>query len=314
MLLTALRRVGATALVLLLVAVLVFLAMRLAPGDPAELIVGDNGTSEDVRQVREYLRLNDPLPTQFAFWVARAIKGDLGRSFYHRKPVSELIADRVGPTFALAMVAIVLTLLVAVPLGVAAAWRHGSLIDRGVMVSSVIGFSAPSFVIGYVLIWLGALELGWLPAQGYQRFGTVDLWESLRFLVLPGLTLTIVYTALIARVTRATVAEALNEDYIGTARAKGLGEMRILFRHALANSAVPIVTIVAIGLAGLISGVVVTETVFAIPGLGQLTVDAVLSRDYPVIQGVTLFFATVYVLVNLLVDISYVLLDPRIRY
>lgn len=314
MLLTILRRLAGTALVFLLVAVLVFLMLRLAPGDPAVMLVGEHGTAEDVAQVRKNLRLDEPLPTQLAVWLGRALQGDLGRSFYHQKPVAEVIQDRMGPTFFLAIMTLAMTVTVAIPLGVLAAWRHGTWVDRGVLGLSVLGFSLPSFVLGYVLIWLVAIKGGLLPAQGYQRLGEGGLWTTARYLILPAITLTIVYTALIARVTRATVAEALTEDYVRTARSKGLSEARVMFRHALANSAVPIVTVVAVGVAMLISGVVVTETVYAIPGLGLLTVDAVQSRDYPVIQGVTLFFSAVYVLVNLLVDISYLLLDPRIRY
>ncbi len=314
MLMPILRRLVGTAIVFLLVAVLVFLMLRLAPGDPAVLLVGDNGTPEDVAQVRAYLQLDAPLPTQFMVWLGNVLQGDLGRSFYHHQPVAQVLMDRVGPTFALATVTLLLTVCVAIPLGVLAAWRHGTWLDRGVLGLSVLGFSLPSFVLGYLLIWLVGLKAGLLPTQGYERLGTGSLWTTLQYLILPAITLTIVYTALIARVTRATVSEALTEDYVRTARSKGLTELRVLFRHALANSAVPIVTVVAIGVAMLISGVVVTETVYAIPGLGLLTVDAVQARDYPVIQGVTLFFSAVYVLVNLIVDISYVLFDPRIRY
>jgi len=314
MLMLTLRRLLGTATVFLLVAVLVFLMLRLAPGDPAVLLVGDHGTPEDVAQVRAYLKLDEPLPTQFLVWLGNVLQGDLGRSFYHHQPVSQVLLDRVGPTFALAMVTLLLTVCVAIPLGVLAAWRHGTWLDRSVLGLSVLGFSLPSFVLGYLLIWLVGLKAGLLPTQGYERLGTGSPWTTLRYLILPAVTLTIVYTALIARVTRATVSEALTEDYVRTARSKGLTELRVLFRHALANSAVPIVTVVAIGIGMLISGVVVTETVYAIPGLGLLTVDAVQARDYPVIQGVTLFFSAVYVLVNLLVDISYVLFDPRIRY
>jgi len=203
--------------------------------------------------------------------------------------------------------------LVSVPLGSIAAWRFGGWFDRGLMGFSVLGFSVPVFVLAYMLIWLVSLKLGWLPVQGYQRLAG-GVWPWLRHLILPSLTLSVIFIALIARVTRAAVLEALGEDYIRTARAKGLPESRVLVRHAIANAAVPIVTVIGIGIALLIGGVVVTESVYAIPGLGRLTVDAVLARDFPTIQGVILFFSLVYVGVNLLIDLSYVFLDPRIRY
>jgi peptide/nickel transport system permease protein len=241
------------------------------------------------------------------------LTGDLGESFYYKTPVADLVAQRIEPTLSLAAVTIMIAVLVAVPLGVLAAWRFGGWLDRGLMAFSVLGFSVPVFVLAYLLIWLVSLKLGWLPVQGYLRVGGgVGPW--LKHLLLPSITLSVIYIALIARVTRASVLETLGEDYIRTARAKGLHEHGVLLRHALANAAVPIVTVIGIGIALLIGGVVVTESVYAIPGLGRLTVDAVLARDFPTIQGVILLFSVVYVAVNLLVDLSYVFLDPRIRY
>lgn len=308
-----LRRLLSTLPVLLFVAVFVFLILRLAPGDPAALIVGDMGTEADIARVRQSLGLEGPLPAQFLHWVGELLRGNLGESYYFKTDVATLIAQRLEPTLSLAALTIVLAVLIAVPLGVIAAARHGGWLDRALMGFSVLGFSVPVFVIGYALIWVFSLHLGWLPVQGYSRLSNgVGPWLSQ--LVLPAITLSLVYTALIARVTRAAVSEALTEDHVRTARAKGLAERAVLMRHALANAAVPIVTVIGIGIALLIGGVVVTETVFAIPGLGQLTVDAVLSRDFPVIQGVILLFSVVYVLINLLIDLSYVLLDPRIRY
>jgi peptide/nickel transport system permease protein len=308
-----LRRVVATLPVLVVVALIVFLMTRLAPGDPAAAIVGDNASAENLQQVRSNLGLTGSLPVQFGRWSWRLLHGDLGESFFTKKPVTELIRQRIEPTVALAVVTLVMTVLIAVPLGVLAAWRHGGWLDRMLMGFSALGFSIPAFVIGYALIWFFALRLQWLPVQGYARIGEgIGPW--LRSLVLPATTLSIVYVALIARVTRAAVAEAMTEDYIRTARAKGISEVRLLMRHALANAAIPIVTVIGIGIALLIGGVVVTESVFAIPGLGSLTVDAVLSRDFPLIQGITLFFSVIYVAVNLLVDISYLVFDPRIRY
>ena len=245
--------------------------------------------------------------------MGKLLTGDLGQSFYFRIDVASLIAQRLEPTFALATLTILLSVLISVPLGVLAAWRHGGWFDRALMGFSVMGFSVPVFVLAYLLIWLVSLQLGWLPVQGYVRISE-DFFLFLKHLILPSLTLSFIYVALIARVTRASVLEALGEDYIRTARAKGVPELRVVLRHALANSAVPIVTVIGIGIAILIGGVVVTESVYAIPGLGRLTVDAVLARDFPTVQGVILFFSFVYVVVNLLVDLSYVFLDPRIRY
>ena len=312
-----LQRLLALVPVLFTVAVIVFLILRLTPGDPAAVIAGNNATNEDIDRIREQLGLTKPLLTQFMIWLGGVLQGDLGYSFYLGKPVTQLIAQRIEPTLSLAAGTMVLAVLVAVPLGTLAAWRMGGWLDRMLSGFAVAGFSVPVFVIGYVLIYVFAIELQWLPVQGYRRlFGEFSqgLGAWAYQLVLPWLSLATIYVALIARVTRASVSEALTEDYIRTARAKGVTEQAVLLRHALANAAVPIVTVIGIGIALLIGGVVVTETVYAIPGLGSLTVDAVLNRDFPVIQGVVLFFSVLYVLINLLVDLSYLWLDPRIRY
>jgi peptide/nickel transport system permease protein len=250
---------------------------------------------------------------QFGIWFGNLLSGDLGESFYYKQKVTALIGQRLEPTISLAALTTLFAVLVSVPLGVLAAWRFDSWFDRALMGFSVMGFSVPVFVLAYLLIWFVSLKLGLLPVQGYHRIAD-GFWPYLQHLILPSFTLSIIYVALIARVTRASVLEALGEDYIRTARAKGLPELRVLVRHALANAAVPIVTVIGIGVALLIGGVVVTESVYAIPGLGRLTVDAVLARDFPTIQGVILLFSFAYVLVNLLVDVSYVFLDPRIRY
>lgn len=307
------RRLVSVIPILFIVGLIVFSMLRLAPGDPAASIAGDNGTPENIARVRAELGLDQPLPLQFLRWGADFVQGDLGVSYYMNRPVSQLIGQRVEATVSLAGLTLLFTIMVAVPLGVIAAWRHGGWLDRALMSFSVLGFSIPVFVVGYLLIWLFALQLGWLPVQGYARIGE-GMWPWMQRLIMPALTLSIIYIALIARVTRAAVAEALGEEYIRTARAKGISERQVLIRHALANSAIPIVTVIGNGIALLIGGVVVTETVFAIPGLGSLTVDAVLSRDFPIIQGVTLVFSMVYVLVNLAIDLSYLFFDPRIRY
>jgi peptide/nickel transport system permease protein len=312
-----LQRLLALIPVLFTVAVIVFLILRLTPGDPAAVIAGNNATNEDIDRIREQLGLTKPLLAQFGIWLSGVVQGDLGYSFYLGKPVTELIAQRIEPTLSLAIGTMLISVLVAVPLGTLAAWRMGGWLDRMLSGFAVAGFSVPVFVIGYVLIYIFAIELQWLPVQGYRRlFGpsSQGLGAWAYQLVLPWVSLATIYVALIARVTRASVSEALTEDYIRTARAKGVSEQAVLLRHALANAAVPIVTVIGIGIALLIGGVVVTETVYAIPGLGSLTVDAVLNRDFPVIQGVVLFFSVLYVLINLLVDLSYLWLDPRIRY
>ena len=306
------RRLLSTLPVLLIVSVLVFLMLRLTPGDPAAVLAGDAATTEQIAQIRTGLGLDRSIPEQFAIWFGHVLTGDLGQSFYYKTQVTTLIGQRLEPTVSLALVTITLAVLVDVPLGVLAAWRSGSSLDRTLMAFSVLGFSVPVFVLAYGLIWLVSLKLGWLPVQGYSRIADgVGMW--LYHLALPAVTLSVIYVALIARVTRAAVLETLGEDYIRTARAKGLPEIAVLTRHALANAAVPIVTVIGIGIALLIGGVVVTESVYAIPGLGRLTVDAVLARDFPTIQGVILLFSFVYVGINLLVDLSYVFFDPRIR-
>ena len=307
------KRILATLPVLALVAVLVFLMLRLTPGDPAAIIAGDAASPEQIERIRANLGLDRSIPVQFAIWAQSLLAGDLGESFFFKEKVTTLIAQRLEPTLALAALTILIAVLFAVPLGVLAAWRQGGWLDRALMGFSVLGFSIPVFVLGYLLIWLVSVKLGWLPVQGYRRLAEGP-WPFLRHLILPAITLSVIYVALIARVTRAAVLDTLGEDYIRTARAKGLPERKVLLRHALANAAVPIVTVIGIGVALLIGGVVVTESVFAIPGLGRLTVDAVLARDFPTVQGAILFFSFAYVLINLLVDLSYVFLDPRIRF
>ncbi len=307
------RRIVATIPVMGVVALFVFSLLYIAPGDPAAVIAGDQATPADVERIRQSLGLDRPFLVRFGEWSWRVLQGDLGVSIFTNLPVATMIAQRVQPTLSLMVLTLILAVTIAVPMGVVAAWRQGTLIDRAVMGFAVLGFSVPVFVVGYLLAYVFALELDWLPVQGYTPLSE-GLWPWLENLILPAIALGCVYIALIARITRATMLEVLSQDYIKTAKAKGLGQRSILFLHALKNAAVPIVTVIGIGIALLIGGAVVTESVFAIPGLGRLTVDAILRRDYPVIQGVVLLFSFVYVLVNLLIDILYTLLDPRIRY
>ena len=307
------RRVLATIPVMAVVAVVVFLLLRLTSGDPAAIIAGDNATSQDVEAIRTQLGLDRPIVQQFGIWIGNVLRGDFGESFFFKKTVAEMIKERLEPTLALSVCTIVLAVLVAIPLGVLAAWKRGTWIDRVVMGFSVLGFSVPVFVTGYVLIYFFAIQLSWLPVQGYQHLQE-GFGGFIERLILPSVTLAVIYVALIARITRTSVLEVINADYVRTARAKGLPELPVLLRHVLRNAAVPIVTVIGLGVALLIGGVVVTESVYAIPGLGRLTVDAVLARDYPTVQAVILLFSVVYVLINLLVDLTYTVLDPRIRY
>ncbi len=307
------KRLLATIPVMAVVAIFVFALLRLTPGDPAAIIAGASATTQDVVEIRAKLGLDRPILSQFFVWIGRMFTGDFGESFFFKKQVADLIGSRIEPTVMLATTTMILSILVAVPLGVLAAWKQGTWIDRIVMGFSVLGFSVPVFVIGYALIFVFAIELAWLPVQGYQPLAE-GLWGCLVRLILPSVTLSVIYIALIARISRTSVLEVLGEDYIRTAHAKGLTNVAVLMRHALRNAAVPIVTVIGIGIALLIGGVVVTESVFSIPGLGRLTVDAVLARDYPTVQAVILLFAFVYVLVNLVVDVLYTVLDPRIRY
>lgn len=307
------KRILATIPVVLVVMVIVFLMLRLTPGDPAANIAGDAATSEDIAELRVKLGLEEPLPVQFVIYAKNLLKGDFGESFYYKRPVINMIADGVEPTLSLALFTIVIACLIAVPLGTLAAYKHGSWVDRLVMAFSVIGFSVPVFVIGYILIYFLAVKLEWFPVQGYQPISDgIGGWAYR--LILPATALSVIFIALIARMTRTSVLEVLNEDYIRTARAKGLPQTKVLLKHALRNAAVPIVTIIGIAIAILISGVVVTESVFVIPGLGLLTLDAIQGRDYPTVQALILLFSLVYIVINLLIDLAYTLLDPRIRY
>jgi peptide/nickel transport system permease protein len=307
------RRLLATIPVMAIVAIIVFSLLYLTPGDPAAVLAGEQATAEDIERLRVSLGLDQPYLVRFGQWISGVVHGDLGTSIFSRRPVMELIVQRLEPTVALTLASLIIAVAIAVPLGVIAAWRSGGLIDRMAMSFAVLGFSVPVFVLSYLLIALFSVKLQMLPVQGYVpiAYGFVPF---IQHLILPAISLGIINAALIARITRATMLEVLNQDYIRAARAKGLSVRRVLIRHALKNAAVPIVTVIGISFALLISGVVVTETVFNIPGLGRLTVDAILRRDYPVIQGVILVFSATYVVVNLLVDLSYGLFDPRIKH
>src|SRR5688572_16685279 len=307
------RRLLATVPVMIVVAIGVFGLLHVTPGDPAVIIAGDYATTDDIARIRVKLGLDKPFLTQVGIWFGQIVRGDLGTSIFSGLPVTTLIGQRVEATAFLTLYAMVISVLLGVPLGVIAAWKHGSITDRVVMILAVSGFSMPVFWLGFLLVWVFAITAGWLPVQGYVPVAQ-NFWAALRHLTLPAITLSVIYMALIARMTRASMLGVLAEDYVRTAFAKGLAPRHVLVRHALKNASLPVVTIIGIGFALLIGGAVVTESVFAIPGLGRLTVDAILRRDYPVIQGVILVVSGVYVLINLTIDVLYVVLDPRIRY
>ena len=308
-----LRRLLGVIPVMLVVGIFVFSLLHLAPGDPAAIIAGDNASEANIAQIRTSLGLDRPLLEQFTSWGWATLRGDLGVSMFSQIAVTTLIGQRVGPTFSLAVTTMLVAVTIAVTFGVLAAWKAGSWIDRAVMGAAVMGFSVPVFVVGYILVYFVALKWRWLPVQGYTLLSD-GFWPWLQHLILPSIALGLAYVALIARITRASMLDVLAEDYIRTASAKGVATLPMLLGHALKNAAVPIVTVIGIGVALLISGVVITESVFNIPGIGRLVVDAIARRDYPIIQGVMVVFAAVYVLINLAIDISYSFLDPRIRY
>jgi peptide/nickel transport system permease protein len=308
-----LRRLLAMIPVFLFVGLFVFFLLRLTPGDPAIIIAGDQATTEQIETIRQRLGLDRPILEQLVAWVVQLAHGELGNSVFSNLPVTRLIAQRIEPTAMLGLSAIILAIVIALPLGTLAALRAGGPVDRALMAFAVLGFSSPVFVIAFLLVYVFAVTLGWFPTQGYTPLEQ-GVGGCLRSLALPAVSLALLYASLLARVTRASLLEVLAEDYVRTANAKGLMPRRVVLRHALKNAAVPIVTVVGVGMAALLGGVVVTETVFNIPGLGRLTADAILRRDYPVVQGLILVFSSIYVLVNLLVDLSYVLFDPRVRY
>jgi len=308
-----LRRLLASIPVVILVGVMTFSILHIAPGDPAVLMAGEEATPADVEAMRVALGFDKPFIVQFGKWSGRLLQGDLGTSIFSQHTIVSLMKPRIEPTLSLAIIAISLSIIIGVPMGVLAAWNQGSFVDRGVMVFAVLGFSIPVFWLGFLFIWAFAVKLHLFPAVGFVSI-TDGVFPFLRSLTLPALANAIPFSALVARMTRSTMVEVMQEDYIRTARAKGLTEAVINVRHGLRNAAIPIVTVVGLVFAGLVGGAVVTETVFAIPGLGRLLVDGVVRRDYPIVQAMLMVVAVSYVFVNLAVDITYAFLDPRIRY
>jgi len=307
------RRLLALIPVALVVATVAFVLIHLAPGDPASVIAGPYASAEDVQRLQHQLGLDQPLWIQLARWYGRLLRGDVGDSIFLRKPVLDAIADRVEPTLLLTVFATVVAVLIGVPAGIVSAHRHNTAADQTVMVLALVGISVPNFLLGLLLILFFSVQLGWFPVAGYSplEYGWV---KTLRSLVLPAFALGVVQSGLIARITRSAMLDVLREQFILAGRAKGLGEPALVYKHALKNAMIPTITIIGISFAILIGGAIVVETVFNIPGLGRLIISAVLRRDYPVIQGVVLCIAGVYMLINLAVDLSYPLFDPRVRY
>ena len=308
-----LRRVLGALPVLAVVAVFVFLLLELTPGDPAQIIAGDLATPEQVEAVRQALGLDQPMLQRFFMWTGRMLTGDFGASLFSGLRVSDLVVQRIEPTLLLSVMAIGLAVFFGVPIGLFSALWPNKPLSRVASVGAVLGFSVPVFIVAFGLVYVFSLHLRWFPVQGYPGLDK-GVGPALHALVLPAIALSFLYMALIARVTRASVLEVLREDYVRTAHAKGLPLAKVLVHHVLRNASVPIITIIGIGFAALLGGVVVTETVFNIPGLGRLAADSILRRDYPVVQALILLFSAVYVVVNLVVDLIYAAVDPRIRY
>ena len=306
-----LKRLAATIPVLFVVAVVIFSVLRLTPGDPAAIVAGDGATVQQIEAIRHHMGLDRPIPVQFVTWISDVLRGDFGTSLISGLPVKDMIVDRMGPTIAITLYTVIYTLLISIPVGILAAWRRGKAIDRIVTAGSVLGFSVPVFITAYLLIFLFSMGLGWLPVQGYKPLSD-GIWNHLRHLILPVASLSTIYIALITRFVRTSIIDTLGEDYIRTARAKGLNEREVLVRHALGNAAVPILTIIGITVTMLIGGVVVTESVFNIPGLGRLVVEAILAKDFTIIQALIVLFSVVDIFVNLVIDVLYRVVDPRI--
>lgn len=307
------QRILAAFPTMLIVGIVVFTIIHLAPGDPAAIIAGEEATPEMVEQMREDMGLNRSIVIQFYIYMKDTFTLNLGESIFSGHKVTTLMKARIQPTLSLAVLGLSFALIIALPLGVLAAWKFNTWIDRMVMIFALVGYAVPYFVLGYLLMWALAVKLPLFPAGGYVYFGE-GFWPYLHSLLLPAFLLALTASALITRMTRATMLEVLKDDYIRTARAKGLAERHVLLRHALRNAANPVLTIIGFSIAGLVAGVVITETIYSIPGMGRLIVDAIAQRDFPVLQGVILVVAMLYILVNLVIDILYVYVDPRIRY
>lgn len=299
--------------VMLVVATVSFVLIRLAPGDPASVLAGPDATTEDLAQLRTALGMDQPLPVQLVKWYARLAQGDLGQSIFLRRPVVQAVVERLEPTLLLTLWGTLLAILIGVPAGIVSARYHNTAVDQSFMALALLGLSIPNFLLGLLMILVFGVWLGWLPVSGYVPLDE-GVWLNVRSLLMPAVSLGLVQSALVARITRSSMLDVLREQYILSGRAKGLSERAVIYKHALKNAIIPTLTVIGITVALLIGGAVVIETVFNIPGVGRLIISAVLRRDYPVVQGVVLLIAVTYTVINLLVDLAYLVIDPRIRY
>ncbi|HZG80824.1 MAG TPA: ABC transporter permease [Brevibacillus sp.] len=306
------KRILALIPVLFVVSVVIFLIIHITPGDPASVILGESATAQDVEALRQQLGLDLPMYQQYMNWILDVLRGDLGESYFMKESVSEAIFSHLQPTLSLAILAQIIALLIAIPLGITAALRRGTAADQTVMGFSLLGMAIPSFLLALFLILLVGVKLQWLPVAGYKPL-EAGLWNHLKYLILPAVSLGAIQSALITRMTRSSMLEVLNMNYMKAARSKGVKERQLIYKHALRNAFLPILTVIGQTFGGLVTGAVVTETIFNIPGIGQLIINSVERRDYEVIQGVVLFVTCVYVFINLIVDILYGVIDPRVR-
>ncbi|MFM1653434.1 ABC transporter permease [Brevibacillus sp. B_LB10_24] len=307
-----LKRILSLIPVLFIVSLVIFFIVHFTPGDPASYILGNEATVEQVNELREQMGLNDPIPEQYLHWLGGVLRGDLGTSYFMKQPVLTSIIDHVAPTFSLAVFAQIIAIVIAIPLGILAAIKRGTMTDQSVMFLSLIGMAIPSFLLALFLVLLFGVHLGWLPVAGYQTLQK-GLWNHLQFLILPAISLGAIQAALISRMTRSSMLEVLNTDYIKMARAKGTKEITVICQHALKNAFLPILTVIGQTFGALVTGAVVTETIFNIPGIGQLIINSIERRDYAIIQGIVLFVTLIYVCLNLIIDLMYGFIDPRVR-
>lgn len=307
-----LKRILSLIPILFIVSLVIFFIIHITPGDPVSYMLGDEATEEQIENTREELGLNLPLYQQYFHWITNVLKGDFGVSFHMNTTVLDAIATHVGPTLSLAVFAQIIALLIAIPLGIIAAIKRGTMVDQAVMGLSLLGMAVPSFLLALFLVLLIGVHLQWLPVAGYQPLAS-GLWNHLQYLILPAISLGSIQAALIARMTRSSMLEVLNNNYINMARSKGVSERKVIYSHALHNAFLPILTVIGQTFGALVTGAVITETIFNIPGLGQLIINSVERRDYTVIQGIVLFVTFIYVTLNLLIDLLYGVVDPRVR-